>query len=329
MSATTLKQQQSATRSLDYHSCSVEDLRNFILSRTTLTLATIRKLNKTKLVSRLNRLDTQRTFLRFMDLPPELRLYVYELLLSIHGEESGKHHSAILQVPKAIHRESEPVLYCKNSFCMQADNQDLGLVVGSWKTTFSPLPHWAGTGLEFPAAMRVDMLFGLRHLTISLSFIAYNYTTPFISMAQICLALSSASNLKDLIVTNLPKDTQSDSVRLYGITSPVAFVHPSAKINIEGGSPALHSKLEDPRRKMHSHPDLTSTLDFGAVISRAVHLMRVGVSKETTYMIGIAMGHVQHKVKYQGYYGDVRELIATFQKLDVCVAGAEAELEDL
>lgn len=177
--------------------------------------------------------------------------------------------------------------------------------------------------------MRVDMLFGLRQLTISLSFIAYNYTTPFVSMAQICLALSSASKLKDLIVTNLPKDTQSDSVRLYGITSPVAFVHPSAKITIEGGSPALHSKLEDSRRKMHSHPDLTSTLDFGAFISRAVHLMRVGVSKETTYMIGIAMGHVQQKIKYQGYYGDVRELIATFQKLDVCVAGAEAELADL
>jgi hypothetical protein len=267
-----------------------------------------------------------------MDLPPELRLYVYELLLSIHGEESGKHHSAILRVSKAIHRESEPVLYCKNSFCMQADSQDLGLVVGSWKTTFSPLPHSAQTGLEFPAAMRVDMLFGLRQLTISLSFIAYNYTTPLVSVAQICLALSSAGNLKDLIVTNLPKDTQSDSVRLYGITSPVAFVHPSAKITIEGGSPALHSKLEDSRRKMHSHgahPDFTSTLDFGTVISRAVHLMRVGVSKETTYMIGIAMGHVQQKIKYQGYYGDVRELIATFQKLDVCVAGAEAELADL
>lgn len=264
-----------------------------------------------------------------MDLPPELRLYVYELLLSIHGEESGKYHSAILRVSKAVHRESEPVFYCKNSFCMQADNQDLGLVVGSWKPTFSPLSHWAGTGLEFSAAMRFDMLFGLRQLTISLSFIVYNYTTPYVSMAQICLALSSASNLKDLIVTNLPKDTQSDSVRLYGITSPVAFVHLSGKITIEGGSPALHSKLEASRRRMCSHSDLTTTLDFGTVISRAVHLMRVGVSKETTYMIGIAMGHVQQKIKYQGYYGDVRELIATFQKLDVCVAGAEAELADL
>ena len=135
MSAITPKQQQSTTRSLDYHSCSVADLCNFLLSRTTLTLATIRKLNKAKLISRLNKLDTHRAFRRFMDLPPELRLNVYEQLLSIHGEENGKHHSALLRVSKAIHSEAEPVLYCKNSFSMQADSNGIGLVVGSWTTT--------------------------------------------------------------------------------------------------------------------------------------------------------------------------------------------------
>ena len=179
------------------------------------------------------------------------------------------------------------------------------------------------------------MLFGLRQLTIRWSFISYNYTTrPEVKMTQVCLALSSASNLKDLIITNLPDDTQSISVRLYNITSPIVFVHPSAKITMEGGSPALHSKLEASRRRIYSHPDLT-TLDFGTVLSKAVHILRgdlVGLSTETTYMIGVAMHYVQETLKSYMYCGDVRELnqlIAILRKLDDCVVNAEAEVEDL
>lgn len=88
-------------------------------NRTTLTAATIRELSKSEMVSHLKTLDTQRTFRRFMDLPPELRLNIYQRALLVDGQESGKNHSALLRVSKLIHRESEPVLYYENTFCIQ------------------------------------------------------------------------------------------------------------------------------------------------------------------------------------------------------------------
>jgi len=46
-------------------------------------------------------------------------------------------------------------------------------------------------------------------------------------------------------------------------------------------------------------------------------------------MIGMAMEQVQHQIRVQRNYGDVRELIAIFQKLDNCAASAEVVLADL
>lgn len=238
MSVATPKRQHSPKHSLDYHSCDVEELYGFIRSRTTLKAAAIRKLNKAKLVARLKKLDIQRTFSRFMDLHPELRLHIYERLLFIDGQESGKHHSAILRVSKVIHSEFEPVLYCKNSFFleffMQAD-RPIGLTVsGSWETQWDPFPYELGKPLDVPLAMKVDMLFGLRQLTIRLSIFRGSYYEPNNSFARICLALSSASKLKALIITNLVEEVQWKSARLYDVVSPAAFVHPAAKIPWKG-----------------------------------------------------------------------------------------------
>lgn len=221
-----------------------------------------KKLNKAKLVARLKKLDIQRTFSRFMDLHPELRLHIYERLLFIDGQESGKHHSAILRVSKVIHSEFEPVLYCKNSFFleffMQAD-RPIGLTVsGSWETQWDPFPYELGKPLDVPLAMKVDMLFGLRQLTIRLSIFRGSYYEPNNSFARICLALSSASNLKALIITNLVEEVQWKSARLYDVVSPAAFVHPAAKITLEGGCPALHNALEECRRRIHSRARLTA-----------------------------------------------------------------------
>jgi len=63
-----------------------------------------------------------------------------------------------------------------------------------------------------------------------------------------------------------------------------------------------------------------------------MHTLRagpIGLSTETVYMIGMAMEQVQHQIRVQRNYGDVRELIAIFQKLDNCAASAEVELADL
>jgi hypothetical protein len=74
-----------ATGTLDYRSCDVGELYDFIKSRTTLPAAAIRKLNKAEMVTHLKTLDTPRIFGRFMDLPTEIRLDIYQRLLLINA----------------------------------------------------------------------------------------------------------------------------------------------------------------------------------------------------------------------------------------------------
>lgn len=86
------------------------------------------------LIDHLRELDAKRSFSRFMQLPPELRLVVYEALLipelrsTVHEalvleDEPLEHdatpssiHPAILRASKQIHSEAMPVLYKQNEF---------------------------------------------------------------------------------------------------------------------------------------------------------------------------------------------------------------------
>ena len=68
---------------------------------------------------------TQQSF-RFMELPPELRINIYEALLVDHrahdergwllGNDDCKLHTAVLRTSKQIYSEARPVLYGKNKF---------------------------------------------------------------------------------------------------------------------------------------------------------------------------------------------------------------------
>jgi hypothetical protein len=71
---------------LDYTKCSLAELRKFIKSRTITKLSTTAhwKLNvqgRLHLVVRLRQMDQDATFTRFMELPPELRVSIFESLL--------------------------------------------------------------------------------------------------------------------------------------------------------------------------------------------------------------------------------------------------------
>jgi hypothetical protein len=63
-----------------YGKCSLAELRRFLKDRTGVDFD--RKTNRVKLTARLRELDRNRTFPRFNELPPELRLRVYDLLLA-------------------------------------------------------------------------------------------------------------------------------------------------------------------------------------------------------------------------------------------------------
>jgi hypothetical protein len=268
----------AAAGTLDYRACDLGELYDFIKSRTALTAAAIRKLDKAEMVTHLVTLDTQRIFSRFMDLPTELRLDIYQRLLLINGQQDGKNHSALLRVSKLIHREAEPVLYCDNTFYVDAGLMDYRLIVSeSWKTHWNPSPPH-----NIPACpVRADMLLGLRQLTVRLEVSDGFKKDPWYhnhyahwaqsAFANICLMLSSASKLKTLKITNIPSNSNlwGDDL-LLSLVSPVVLLPETTTVNLEGGRHALHNALEDLRRQTRLHPDRTLS-DCGTLLSSALH----------------------------------------------------------
>jgi hypothetical protein len=108
-----------------YGKCSHAELRRFLKDRTGVDFD--RKTNRVRLTSRLRELDQNATFTRFNDLPPELRLLVFEHLLAPDKElrempetqpprPKGKIQTAVLRTSRAIYNEAEPVLYKANRF---------------------------------------------------------------------------------------------------------------------------------------------------------------------------------------------------------------------
>lgn len=121
--------------SLDYEKYPAAELRTFIEARIGTTLSekerrTIGNCNRFQLAKRLCKLDLASTFSRFMELPPELRLGVYELLLvdarerdedGLVKDRDGEPYSftvypAVLRTSKQIYAEARPVLYQENKF---------------------------------------------------------------------------------------------------------------------------------------------------------------------------------------------------------------------
>jgi hypothetical protein len=245
------------------------------------------------MVSRLKRLDAKRTFWHFMDLPPELRLEIYQRLL-IDGQEKGKNHSALLRVSRLIHSESEPVLCCENTFYVEVGYPVTVFVVSdSWKPEWNISQHRTGgpSRRSLRSPIRIDMMFGLRQVAIGAralmtagspfdSKIAWVYREAYNSMTHVCLMLSSANNLKTLTITGLPpsSDTTWTDKALCDILTPVALIPQNVKVTVEGGSPELHDNLETFRRKIHTTPGLTLS-SFGTKLSRAMHVLRAADKK--------------------------------------------------
>jgi hypothetical protein len=342
MSFAAPNQRQLPTTSLDYRSCGIANLRNFIQSRTTLTAREIRKLNKAKMVSRLKRLDTQRTFWRLLDLPPELRLNVFRQALVIDGQQDGKNHSALLQVSRSIHKESEPVLYCENSFCMEASYPVAKLVVSGsleheWDLHQYPTDELPAYTLLSP--IKPTMLFNLIQLSIRLcdldgvqgNEVAASYSiATHRSLTNICLMLSSASKLKALTVTDVPSQGASwDVHQLTSLLFPVSFLRKTAAIRVEGGSPALHTALEESRRNVHSRSGNTLSA-YGTLLCRAlvVEKSRHKTCSGTLPMVHVALEAVLLGNSCIGRRG-ARGVIANLQRLESLVRKAEAELADL
>ncbi|KAK3066396.1 hypothetical protein LTR53_017281 [Teratosphaeriaceae sp. CCFEE 6253] len=100
-----------------YDRCSAAKLRKFVEDRTG---EKVPKMDKVCYVQRLVALDAQWTFPRFLALPPELRIKIYEHLLRLRDSKLRPFRTvcapAILATSSEIQNEAEDVLYCENTF---------------------------------------------------------------------------------------------------------------------------------------------------------------------------------------------------------------------
>ena len=98
---------------MKYHCCKKEELADFVKTRRlTVTSSAISGPTRQDYLNALRLVDKHITF-RFLDLPAEMRVMVYEGLLTL--SESGTCYPKILRACKHIHREAERILYNSNT----------------------------------------------------------------------------------------------------------------------------------------------------------------------------------------------------------------------
>lgn len=110
---TELPQVHHQVPKLDYSTCTNEELDHFLFNR---GIRVEGKPDKQQLVAQLTEADAKATF-RFLDLFPEMRNMVYEVLLVSYREEPSAPfgcHPEILATCKQIHSEASGILYSKN-----------------------------------------------------------------------------------------------------------------------------------------------------------------------------------------------------------------------
>lgn len=261
---------RTLTWSLDYETCTTDELRKFLEERTGTALdegqlQKVRDHGSCPLIDRLQQMDREATFPRFMELAPELRLGVYEALL-IAVESTPKHkevstlHPAVLRTSKQVYSEAVPVLYKKNKF--------RAVVKYSERTSYS---HFSGVQpicsltIERPGGgysfryrteaghtsllrglfeqfSTMHMLRMLTHLAIDLDLTvprgreeSWEYSIMAChTMKRLCSTLSGASELKELTINGKPGDQGSKAVDLVDILWPLLFLRKEVKVKFEG-----------------------------------------------------------------------------------------------
>jgi hypothetical protein len=175
----------------DYDHCSLEELRAFIEDRTSAAVKE-RKI----LAAHFRRMDQAREFPSFMELPPELRINIYETLLVDNRTRDEKGwlkderdkctlHTAVLRTSKQVYSEARPVLYDRNKFSVmigytwkgsrpssaQLGKNRIGLRVVRPGARFSYHKLIGSADCPSPlelSLLRWPMLRGLKHVTVDL-----------------------------------------------------------------------------------------------------------------------------------------------------------------
>lgn len=269
----------SPTVSLDYNKCTPTELGTFIRNRSSLRPSDSEELvhfRKSHLTSRLNMLD-KHLRVGFLDLPPELRLEVYQYILVARNccEALGAGDQVIetflLRTCKLVYKEAAPVLYGKNEFAVE-----ITFPSASWLGSSNSLRtcslrddrypkgrHYIGLtrprrpetnyySLGFPTNFGkrtihmascpcFDVLRQVRHLTF---FVSSNPASKVV--AVLCTILSGASKLAKLtIVLDTNWSSEYDLTQLASNLWSVALLRSDVELEITSRVKAARAKIAD------------------------------------------------------------------------------------
>jgi hypothetical protein len=264
----------AADWSLDYESSTAAELRQLIYDRLSATLSakekrTIRNCNRYHLINRLRKLDHEGSFPRFMELPPELRVIVYEYLLVDTRKEDAAgwfYHMgygssalcpAVLRTSKQIYSEAQSILYKQNKYSvrttyhMSRERQSRMRQIAGCTLTVSrpgrgyPFHHQImSSGLllrDLFTNRAMGMLRTLTHLTINLDLVAprelggRGYATQAgNAITNLCLSLAGDSKIEVLTINVNPSDPERSNVDLARVLWPLIFLRTEIAIKFEG-----------------------------------------------------------------------------------------------
>jgi hypothetical protein len=248
-----------------YGECSLAELRRFLKDRTGVDFD--RKTNRVKLTARLRELDRNRTFPLFNELPPEIRLRVYDLLLapdeklrkSTKTHPSGSSsviHTALLRTSKAIYAEAKRVLYNGNRFKTvlkfgQSGFWTLEVECPGRNLPFTDFNHDDTYSWVLHCKAMTSISRGLKRVTIKLdlgqSAGHANAWKACRIIARLCLFMCGDSALEELTFSLAPHDGSPEVTvsMLPHIFWPTILLQSKVVVRFEGVSGILGSQQSE------------------------------------------------------------------------------------
>ncbi|OQO11572.1 hypothetical protein B0A48_03299 [Cryoendolithus antarcticus] len=236
---------------LEYGKCKMGELRQFVQDREVtdpIGPEQTAKRSRPDLIKHLRKLDLAKSFPRFNDLPPEVRLLIYEYPLTYDGY--GSEQTAILRVSKQTYAEALPILYTINLFEIRVDDADPEVFVGGCFRGRFKLPLMTGYSKTYPVlkAMR-----NARHLRLRLT--ASKGLTPkdlaeFKEVTRASgLMMLHAPHLKTLDVAfKYLVVGSADETALKVVLRPLALISSGVRITTTGASFNIGPLLDESRR---------------------------------------------------------------------------------
>ncbi|KAK6434446.1 hypothetical protein LTR95_009373 [Oleoguttula sp. CCFEE 5521] len=248
---------------LDYTKCRIDELRQFVQDREVITS------------NAYAHSDHSKTFHRFDDLPPEIRLLIYAYPLT-YGEPLPA-QTAILRVSKQVYSEAAPVLYNATSFRIVIEGKDAMIWVGDVERGLLKPAMLMGNGRAYKACDALQAMRKTRQVSIVLHMTATMERRDFQYFHAIVRAFSlhmvQAPTLKAVTFEVKGAPIIWNTGHLQMILAPCAVLPRSTKLIVTGvscGAGTAVTLMRQKRMRPRLLRDNTTELRTTLVAAREV-----------------------------------------------------------